>query len=116
MTARCFATLALINSSIIMDLIIQTGVKMLQTIEDVIQRQGAAELCCCVVNKLQFKIVPYVTLLVVPLLGNSFSDNNCKFHSHWSHFYRTNERSRSSGSSHFDALLCDTDSTDAIGW
>lgn len=70
MTARCLATMALIDSSAIMDLIIQKGVKMLQTIEDVIQRQGAAETIACVVNKLQFKIVPYVILLVVPLLGN----------------------------------------------
>lgn len=70
MTARCLATMALIDSSSIMDLIIQKGVKMLQTIEDVIQRQGAAECIACVVNKLQFQIVPYVILLVVPLLGN----------------------------------------------
>lgn len=72
MTARCLATMALIDSSAIMDLIIQKGVKMLQTIEDVIQRQGAAEAIACVVNKLQFQIVPYVILLVVPLLGKSF--------------------------------------------
>lgn len=71
MTSRCLATMALIDSSVIMDLIIQKGVKMLQTIEDVIQRQGAAEAICCVVNKLQFQIVPYVILLVVPLLGES---------------------------------------------
>lgn len=75
MTARCLATLALINSSAIMDLIIQKGVKMLQTIEDVIQRQGAAEAICCVVNKLQFQIVPYVILLVVPLLGKVRLEN-----------------------------------------
>lgn len=71
MTARCLATMALIDSSAIMDLIIQKGVKMLQTIENVIERQGAAEVIACVVNKLQFQIVPYVILLVVPLLGKS---------------------------------------------
>lgn len=75
MTARCLATMALIDSSTIMDLIIQKGVKMLQTIEDVIQRQGAAETISCIINKLQFQIVPYVILLVVPLLGNLMSTN-----------------------------------------
>ncbi|KAJ6635131.1 TATA-binding protein-associated factor [Pseudolycoriella hygida] len=69
MTSRCLATMALIDSSAIMDVIIQKGVKMLQTIEDVIQRQGAAEAISQIVNKLQFQIVPYVILLVVPLLG-----------------------------------------------
>ncbi|XP_039291094.1 TATA-binding protein-associated factor 172 [Nilaparvata lugens] len=32
-------------------------------------RQGAAEAIACLIDKLQFNIVPYVVLLVIPLLG-----------------------------------------------
>lgn len=42
---------------------------MLQAIENIIYRQGAIEAIACIVNKLQFQIVSYVLLLVVPLLG-----------------------------------------------
>lgn len=96
MAARCLATLALINSSRVMDLIVKDCLVQLQTIENVIYRQGkwginfvsrflfihlfisvsflhfsvgAIEAISCIVNKLQFEIVPYVLLLIVPLLG-----------------------------------------------
>lgn len=69
MTARCLATLALINASKVMDMIVQDGLIQLQTIENVIYRQGAVEVISCIVNKLQFDIVPYVLLLIIPLLG-----------------------------------------------
>lgn len=36
-------------------------------------RQGAAECVACIVDTLQFDIVPYVVLLVVPLLGKLFN-------------------------------------------
>lgn len=52
-----------------MDLVIQECIPMLQTIENIIFRQGAIEAIACIVNKLQFHIVSYVLLLVVPLLG-----------------------------------------------
>lgn len=69
MTARCLATLALINSSKVMDVIVKDGLMQLQAIENVIYRQGAVEAISCIVNKLQFEIVPYVLLLIIPLLG-----------------------------------------------
>lgn len=69
MTARCLATLALINSSKVMDMIVKDGLLQLQTIENVIYRQGALEAISCIVNKLQFEIIPYVLLLIIPLLG-----------------------------------------------
>lgn len=69
MTARCLATMALVNPSNVMSLIIEKGVELLQNIENVVDRQGAAEAIACIVNQLQFKIVPYVILLVVPLLA-----------------------------------------------
>lgn len=69
MTSRCLATLALINSSKVMEMIVKDGLIQLQTIENIIYRQGAVEAISCIVNKLQFEIVPYVLLLIIPLLG-----------------------------------------------
>lgn len=69
MAARCLATLALIDSSEVMDMIVKDGLIQLQTIENVIYRQGAVEAISCIVNKLQFEIIPYVLLLIIPLLG-----------------------------------------------
>lgn len=61
--------MAMINASPVMDMIVEKGVILLQAIENVTHRQGAAEAIACIVHTLQFKIVPYVILLVVPLLG-----------------------------------------------
>lgn len=69
MSARCLATLATINTPSVMNLIIDDCLPQLQAIENVIYRQGAIEAIGCIVNKLQFEIVPYVLLLIVPLLG-----------------------------------------------
>lgn len=69
LVSRCLATMALLNSSKVMDLIIDRIVPDLSKIECLINRQGAAEAIACIVNKLQYRIVPYVVLLVVPLLG-----------------------------------------------
>lgn len=69
MASRCLATLALVNSSRVMDKIVEKCLPQLQAIENVIYRQGAIEAIGCIVNKLQFEIVPYVLLLIVPLLG-----------------------------------------------
>lgn len=70
MSSRCLATLALIDPTVVMSVIVDRGIALLHVIERSIDRQGAAEAIACIVNKLQFKIVPYVILLVVPLLGN----------------------------------------------
>ena len=69
MTARCFATLALIDACRIMDFVVNHIVVLLRQLEQVTQRQGAIETIERVVDKLQIKIVPYIVLLVVPLLG-----------------------------------------------
>lgn len=69
MTARCLAILAIVNTSRVMDIIVHECLPQLQAIENVIYRQGAIESISCIVNKLQFDIVPYVLLLVVPLLA-----------------------------------------------
>ncbi|XP_055541530.1 TATA-binding protein-associated factor 172 [Wyeomyia smithii] len=69
MVGRCLATLALVDSQAVMTLVISDIVPMLSSIENVIKRQGAAEAIACIVSLLQLEIVPYVVLLVVPLLG-----------------------------------------------
>lgn len=42
-----------------------------------IDRQGAVEAIACIVEALQFDIIPYVVLLVVPLLGRMSDQNQC---------------------------------------
>lgn len=75
LTARCLATLASIDSKHVMLCVINELVPLLSQIESPINREGSIEAITCVVNKLQFKIVPYVVLLIVPILGR-MSDQN----------------------------------------
>lgn len=72
--------MALINVAPVMDMIVDKGIALLQAIENVTYRQGAAEAIACIVHTLQFQIVPYVILLVVPLLGKKL---NLNFSSHY---------------------------------
>ncbi|EDS39763.1 TATA-binding protein-associated factor 172 [Culex quinquefasciatus] len=69
MVGRCLATLAMVDTQVVMTMVINDIVPMLNSIENVIKRQGAAEAIACIVSQLQLQIVPYVVLLVVPLLG-----------------------------------------------
>lgn len=75
MASRCLATLASINAKLVMVLVINELIPLLSQIESSINREGAIEAITCIVNKLQFKIVPYVVLLIVPILGR-MSDQN----------------------------------------
>lgn len=52
-----------------MVVVIHEVVPFLSVIENLIKRQGAAEAISSIINKLQFDVVPYVVLLIVPLLG-----------------------------------------------
>jgi TATA-binding protein-associated factor len=42
---------------------------LLGAVDSDIRRQGAVEVLASISEKLQFSIVPYIVLLVVPLLG-----------------------------------------------
>uniref|UniRef100_A0A1I8PPP2 TATA-binding protein-associated factor 172 n=1 Tax=Stomoxys calcitrans TaxID=35570 RepID=A0A1I8PPP2_STOCA len=75
MAARCVATLASLDPCRIMDFVVNHIMILLPKVENVIERQGAIETIERVVEKLQIKIVPYIVLLVVPLLG-AMSDTN----------------------------------------
>lgn len=75
MASRCLATLAFIDSKRVMVMVINDLIPLLSQIESSINREGAIETITSIVNKLQFKIVPYVVLLIVPILGR-MSDQN----------------------------------------
>ncbi|XP_073832127.1 histone acetyltransferase 1 [Musca autumnalis] len=69
MAARCVATLSSLDPCRIMDFVVNHIMILLPKVENPIERQGAIETIERVVEKLQIKIVPYIVLLVVPLLG-----------------------------------------------
>ncbi|XP_061399737.1 TATA-binding protein-associated factor 172 [Musca vetustissima] len=69
MSARCVATLASLDPCRVMDFVVNHIMVLLPKVENPIERQGAIETIDRVVEKLQIKIVPYIVLLVVPLLG-----------------------------------------------
>ncbi|CRK93000.1 CLUMA_CG006602, isoform A [Clunio marinus] len=75
MASRCIATIAAIDIKLVMTHVINDLIPLLSQIENPINREGSIEVITCVVNKLQFKIVPYVVLLIVPILGR-MSDQN----------------------------------------
>ncbi|KAI8045264.1 TATA-binding protein-associated factor 172 [Drosophila gunungcola] len=69
MAARCIAVLAEIDACQTMQFVVHDLVPLLGKIERLIERQGAVEAIERVVSRLQIKVVPYIVLLVVPLLG-----------------------------------------------
>ncbi|KDR13008.1 TATA-binding protein-associated factor 172 [Zootermopsis nevadensis] len=75
MTARCMGALACLSSVPVMTHVIDKVLPLLGAIDSDIQRQGAVEALASISEKLQFNIVPYIVLLVVPLLGR-MSDQN----------------------------------------
>uniref|UniRef100_A0A6P4F1M9 TATA-binding protein-associated factor 172 n=1 Tax=Drosophila rhopaloa TaxID=1041015 RepID=A0A6P4F1M9_DRORH len=69
MAARCIAVLAEIDACQTMQFVVHDLLPLLKKIEQLIERQGAVEAIERVVSRLQIKVVPYIVLLVVPLLG-----------------------------------------------
>lgn len=69
MSARCLATFAAIDAQSVMVFVINSLIPLLSQIEKPINREGAIEAISCIVNKLQFKIVPYCVLMIVHVLG-----------------------------------------------
>ncbi|XP_032595951.1 TATA-binding protein-associated factor 172 [Drosophila grimshawi] len=75
MAARCIAALAEIDACRTMQFVVDELLALLLKIERPIERQGAVETIERVVNRLQIRVVPYIVLLVVPLLG-AMSDSD----------------------------------------
>lgn len=96
LASRCLAVFARIDSVSVMELIVgKVSFYVLVNVRQIfklfylqvlpilgatsneIDRQGAVEAIACIVEALQFDIVPYVVLLVVPLLGRMSDQNQC---------------------------------------
>ncbi|CAG8725401.1 15646_t:CDS:2, partial [Dentiscutata heterogama] len=77
MAARCFATIANVITVQSMQIIIGQAIPLLGDSQNVIRRQGAAELIYRILHNVPFdvvqtmdaKILPYVIFLIVPILG-----------------------------------------------
>lgn len=69
LAARCMATLAALDTATVMTSVIQNLLPQLEAPDSVIRRQGAVECLACVADKLEIKMVPYIVLFIVPLLG-----------------------------------------------
>lgn len=77
LASRCLAVFAKLDSVTVMELIVSYVLPKLGAIDCDIDRQGAVEAVACIIETLQFDIIPYVVLLVVPLLGRMSDQNLC---------------------------------------
>lgn len=71
LSSRCLAVLASLDSVAIMQAVVDNILPLLNAIDNDTCRQGAAEALACIIEKLQFNVVPYIVLLVIPLLGKT---------------------------------------------
>ncbi|KAH9414981.1 hypothetical protein DERP_014274 [Dermatophagoides pteronyssinus] len=69
MAARCFGMLSSINLNVTMDFILTKILDMLEATDSELKRQGAVETIYFIIDNLSLKIVPYIVLLIVPMLG-----------------------------------------------
>lgn len=72
LAARCLAVSVELDSVITMTNIIKDVLPLLSAADCDIKRKGAIEAVVCIVDKLQFNIVPYIVLLIIPLLGKIY--------------------------------------------
>lgn len=77
LTSRCLAAFARLDSVPVMELVVGEVLPKLGCVDSDIDRQGAVEAVACIIEALQFDIIPYVVLLVVPLLGRMSDQNMC---------------------------------------
>lgn len=76
LSSRCLAVFSSLDSVTIMQAVVDHILPMLNATDNDTCRQGAAEAIACIIEKLQFDIVPYIVLLVIPLLGKLFIIKN----------------------------------------
>ncbi|XP_062319885.1 TATA-binding protein-associated factor 172 [Osmerus eperlanus] len=69
MAARCVGVLSKIATLETMNLFLERVLPWLADIEDCTKQEGAIEAMACVMEQLDVDIVPYIVLLVVPVLG-----------------------------------------------
>lgn len=56
-----------------MTTIINDVLPLLDAADSDIKRKGSIEAVVCIVDKLQFDVVPYIVLLIIPLLGKVYN-------------------------------------------
>ncbi|KAK3929318.1 TATA-binding protein-associated factor 172 [Frankliniella fusca] len=69
MAARCIGALAALSSVPVMEQVVARVLPTLGAVHNDTYRQGAIEAIMCIIEKLQANIIPYVVILIVPLLG-----------------------------------------------
>ncbi|XP_057704435.1 TATA-binding protein-associated factor 172 [Corythoichthys intestinalis] len=69
MAARCVGVLSKISMLETMDVFLECVLPWLAAIHDCTKQEGAIEALACVMEQLDVDIVPYIVLLVVPVLG-----------------------------------------------
>ncbi|XP_054159429.1 TATA-binding protein-associated factor 172-like [Oppia nitens] len=75
LASRCFGMFSHVIKADTMDVVLSTILELLELSESDTNRQGALEAIHCVTDSLGFSIVPYIVLLIVPMLGR-MSDHN----------------------------------------
>lgn len=67
--ARCLASSVELDSLVTMTTVINDILPLLDAADCDVKRKGAIEAVVCIVEKLQLDVVPYIVLLIIPLLG-----------------------------------------------
>ncbi|RWS05521.1 TATA-binding protein-associated factor 172-like protein [Dinothrombium tinctorium] len=75
MASRCLGVLSTVITTETMNTVVVEIMGMLGATDSDIKRQGAVEAIYCIIEKLRIAIVPYIVLLIVPMLGR-MSDQN----------------------------------------
>ncbi|PIK38155.1 hypothetical protein BSL78_25007 [Apostichopus japonicus] len=75
MSARCIGALAAVCQTEVMQEVVVKVIPKLSNVDEETSRQGAMECISCAVDSQGMDIVPYIVLLVVPLMG-AMSDQN----------------------------------------
>lgn len=81
MAARCIGALAALSSFPVMEQVVARVLPLLGAVHHDTYRQGAMEAIMCIIERLQTNIIPYVVILIVPLLGlyiNKLAETNFK--------------------------------------
>lgn len=73
LAARCFGMCSTIvanqTMNVLLDCILDDVLDFLNSPDCRLKRQGACEAICCIIERLQLNIVPYIVFLIVPMLG-----------------------------------------------
>ncbi|GAB6025941.1 btaf1 RNA polymerase II, B-TFIID transcription factor-associated, 170kDa [Chamberlinius hualienensis] len=75
MAARCLGTLSKIVTRSTMEVVVEKLLPCLEDLDNTTKRQGVIEALACIIEKLGFALVPYIVLLIVPVMGR-MSDHN----------------------------------------